>query len=295
MLTFRGLGLVAVISLTAGSAAATPPAVGQVQTYRTAYEDSLVELARTYNVGYVEILAANPGLDPWVPGAGRNVVLPTMHIVPDGPHEGIVINIGELRLYYYPEKDGVPETYPLGVGGEGTTTPVGQTSIVRKQKDPTWVRTANEIRDKPWKPKVYPPGPDNPLGAYAMYLGWKAYLIHGTDDWHGIGRRDSRGCIRMYPEDIETLFERVPVGTRVTVVNQQIRFAWIDGRLYMQAHPSPKQTDQIEAGEPRDFVLPDGFSRMVLAKAGDAADRIDWAAVRKAMWDRSDVPVAITR
>ncbi|GIL38546.1 L,D-transpeptidase family protein [Roseiterribacter gracilis] len=276
------------------AASASPPSVGQVQVIRTQYEDSLVDLARKYNIGYVEMLAANPGVDPWVPGAGRDVTIPGMHLLPDAPHEGVVVNIGELRLYYYATKDGVPETHPLGIGGEGNETPLGSTSVVRKMAGPTWYRTKAEIADKPWKPKIVPPGPDNPLGTHALYLGWPAYLIHGTDDWHGIGRRDSRGCIRMYPEDIVDMFGKIPVGTKVTVVNQPVKFAWIDGQLFMQAHPDAHQTDQLEDDKHRDYEVPDGFMKMVLAKAGKDAARIDWTVVRQAMWERKDVPVAIT-
>jgi L,D-transpeptidase ErfK/SrfK len=217
-----------------------------------------------------------------------------MHLLPEAPHEGVVVNIGELRLYYYPTKDGVPETHPLGIGGEGNETPLGSTSVVRKMAGPTWYRTKAEIADKPWKPKIVPPGPDNPLGTHALYLGWPAYLIHGTDDWHGIGRRDSRGCIRMYPEDIVEMFGKIPVGTKVTVVNQPVKFAWIDGQLFMQAHPDAHQTDQLEDDKHRDYEVPEGFMKAVLAHAGKDAARVDWAVVRQAMWERKDIPVAIT-
>jgi L,D-transpeptidase ErfK/SrfK len=279
----------------ASAFAASPPYVGEIQTHRTEYEDSLLDIARRYDVGYVAMIAANPVLDPWVPGAGKEILIPTMHLLPQATHEGIVINIAEMRLYYFPEKDGVPETYPLGIGEEGSETPSGSTRVLRKQANPTWYRTKNEIKAKPWAPKIVPPGPDNPLGAYALYLGWSAYLIHGTDDWRGVGRRDSRGCIRMYPEDIEKLFHEVPVGTKVTVVNQPIKFAWINDQLYMEVHPTARQADQLEMDNISDFEDPTGLSKTILAAAKDASNRLDWAAIRQAAKDRNGIPVAITR
>ena len=277
------------------AAAGSPPVIGEVQTHRTVLEDTLLDLARQYDIGYVEIVAANPGIDPWVPGANKDVVVPTRHLLPQGPHDGIVINIAEMRLYYYPKKDGVPETYPLGIGEQGSETPSGSTAVMRKQANPTWYRTKSEIAAKPWAPKIVPPGPENPLGAYALYLGWNSYLIHGTDDWRGVGRRDSRGCIRMYPEDIQKLFGEVKIGTKVTVVNQPIKFAWIDGTLFMEAHPTPRQTDQLEMDNFADFDDPTGLSKAILAVAGDAASRLDWTAIRQAAKDRNGIPVAITR
>jgi L,D-transpeptidase ErfK/SrfK len=279
----------------AGASAGPVAAVGEVQTYRTVYEDSLLDLARKYDVGYVEMIAANPVLDPWVPGAGKKITLPTMHLLPNGPHEGIVVNIAEMRLYYYPHKDAVPETYPIGIGEAGSETPSGTTRVTRKEPNPTWYRTKSEIAAKPWAPKIVPPGPDNPLGAYALHLGWPSYLIHGTDDWRGVGRRDSRGCIRMYPEDIERLFREVSVGTKVTMVNQPVKFAWIDGQLYIEVHPTPKQADQLEMENTDDFEDPVGLSKTILAAAGNAADRLDWEAIRRAAKDRNGIPIAITR
>jgi L,D-transpeptidase ErfK/SrfK len=287
-------GLVLALAAAPGVDAAQP-IVGQLQTYRTEADDSLLDLARQYDVGYVAMIAANPVLDPWVPGVGKEIVLPTQHLLPQAPHDGIVINIAEMRLYYFPVRDGPPETYPLGVGEEGSETPSGETRVVRKVANPTWYRTKNEIAAKPWAPKIVPPGPDNPLGAYALYLGWASYLIHGTDDWRGVGRRDSRGCIRMYPEDIERLFHEVKIGTRVTVVNQPVKFAWVNDRLFMEVHPTPQQADQLELDNIDDYVDPAGLTKTILAVAKDAASRLDWAAIRQAAKDRNGIPVPITR
>jgi L,D-transpeptidase ErfK/SrfK len=300
-LSFRPIAATFFASLLTGILAgahadgASPPLIGAPQTYRTEYDDSLLDLARKYDVGYVEMIAANPIIDPWVPGAGKEIVLPTQHLLPDAPHEGIVVNIAEMRLYYFPVKDGVPESYPIGIGESGSETPSGQTRVTRKEPNPTWYRTKSEMAAKPWAPKIVPPGPDNPLGAFALHLGWPSYLIHGTDDWRGVGRRDSRGCIRMYPEDIQKLFAEVKVGTRVTMVNQPVKFAWVDGRLFLEVHPSPKQADQLEMDNIDDFEDPEGLTKTTLAVAKDSANRLDWAAIRRAAKDRSGIPVAITR
>jgi L,D-transpeptidase ErfK/SrfK len=281
--------------LACGVAVASSPLIGAVQTYETERDDSLLDLARKYDVGYVEMIAANPVLDPWYPGVGKTIQLPTEHLLPQAPHEGIVVNIAEMRLYYFPVKDGEPETFPIGIGEEGSETPSGETRVTRKEANPTWYRTKSEMEAKPWAPKIVPPGPDNPLGAYALHLGWPSYLIHGTDDWRGVGRRDSRGCIRMYPEDIEKLFSEVRVGTRVTMVNQPVKFAWVDDRLYIEVHPTPKQADQLEMDNIDEFEDPAGLTKMALAAAKDRADSLDWVAIRRAAMDRNGIPVAITR
>jgi L,D-transpeptidase ErfK/SrfK len=285
-----------VVALGAGvPAAASPPAIGTLQTYRGAADDSLVDLARKYDLGYDELAAANPRVKPLAVGEGTEILLPLMHLLPRAPHEGIVVNIAEMRLYYFPQKDGTPESFPLGIGEEGSVTPTGQTRVTRKEANPVWYRTASEIKAKPWAPKIVPPGPDNPLGAFALHLGWPAFLIHGTDDWRGVGLRDSRGCMRLYPEDIEKLFAEVKIGTKVTVVNQPIKLAWIDDRLFLEVHPTPHQADQFERGEVPDYEDPVGVVKTILAAAPNATDRLDWEAVRQAINDRSGIPVAITR
>jgi L,D-transpeptidase ErfK/SrfK len=279
----------------AASLAGSPPVVGEPRTYRTVPDDTLLDLAHKYDVGYVAMIAANPMLDPWVPGAGKEIAVPTMHLLPQAPHEGIVINIAEMRLYYFPVKDGVPLTFPIGIGEEGSVTPSGETRIVRKTANPTWYRTKSEIAAKPWAPKIVPPGPDNPLGAYALYLGWPSYLIHGTDDWRRVGRRDSRGCLGMYADDIETMFREVKVGTKVTVVNQPVKLGWVVDQLFLEVHPTPHQADQLEMDNTDDFVDPEGLTKTILAAAKDAANRLDWAAIRQAAKDRNGIPVEITR
>ena len=207
--------------------------------------EDLLEVARADELGLIELMVANPGVDPWVPGRNTHLLLPTMHILPEGPRKGIVINTAELRLYYYDAEDGY-FSFPLGVGRDGYLTPLGSTKIARKKEKPSWYLTPSEIRDHPELPRVIPPGEDNPLGEYALYLGWPAYLIHGTNTPWGIGRRTSRGCIRMYPEDIEWLFREAPIGTPVTVVDQPVKLGWKDGELYIEVQPSTMQIDKME-------------------------------------------------
>src|SRR4051812_25923433 len=161
--------------------------VGVLQVTKSTKEDTLSDVARRFNVGYEEIVRANPGVDPWLPGEGRDIVVPTEFILPNAPREGIVINVPQMRLFYYPTpKKGEPQlvyTFPIGIGRVGWATPQGSTKIVRRQKDPTWRPTASIIKEHKENgeelERVIGPGPDNPLGRYAFYLGWPSYMIHG--------------------------------------------------------------------------------------------------------------------
>lgn len=291
-----------VLVLTAAAMAAparTGDVIGEMHEYTTwSADEDMLDIARGDELGLIEVMVANPGIDPWVPSRGVKLLLPTMHILPDGPRKGIVINTAELRLYYYDAEDGY-FSYPLGVGRDGFLTPVGTTKIVRKKDHPSWYLTPSEIRDHPELPKVVPPGDDNPLGEYAMYLGWPSYLIHGTNTPWGIGRRTSRGCIRMYPEDIEFLFNHVPIGTQVTVVNQPVKLGWKDGELYIEVQPSTQQIDTMEEtsrapAPPEPIPLAQEADRILL-RAGDAGERLDWPAIEQALADRQGYPIRITR
>jgi L,D-transpeptidase ErfK/SrfK len=224
---------------------ATTEVVGQLQMTKVGQEDTVSDIARRFNLGYEEVLRANPGVDPWLPGVGRELVLPTRFVLPDAPYEGLVVNLAALRVYYFPKrKEGELQTvytFPIGIGKVGWQTPEGVTKVVSKRRDPIWtvpasVRAEHKKNNDPLPAKVGP-GADNPLGAFAMNLGWPSYLVHGTNKPYGVGMRSSHGCVRLYPEDIAPLFQMMSVGTKVTVVNQPIAFGWEGDALHMQIFP----------------------------------------------------------
>ena len=271
--------------------------IGELRRVAAAYEDTLLDLARDNSLGYVEMIAANRGIDPWVPGESTQIVLPTAHILPDAERQGLVVNLAEHRLYYFGLSGTEPVSFPLGVGREGWATPLGTTEIVRKKEGPAWYPPESIRAEKPDLPKVVPPGPNNPLGSHALYFGWPRYLIHGTSRPWGIGRRVSHGCIRLYPEDIVRLFEMVPVGTPVQVIDQAIKIGWSEGELYIEAHPDARQADELErTGRITSLgakSLADSLYR-IKTRAGDARDRLDWRLIRSALKERSGIPVQIT-
>ncbi len=269
--------------------------IGIPTLFTTKDEDTLLDIGRSYDVGYVEIRAANPGIDPWLPGADKIVKVPTQHILPDAPRRGIVINLAELRLYYFPSDGSGPRSFPIGIGGEGKETPVGRTAIVRKAVHPTWVPTKSEHEEEPDLPAIVGPGPDNPMGDYALYLAWNGYAIHGTNKPYSIGRRDSHGCIRMYPEDILALFKAVKLGTSVVVVDQQAKVGWSGGELYLEVHSSQDDADALETtGAPTTTGAVDADA-LVLRAAGADAQRLDWYAIHLAEERRDGMPVQVTR
>jgi L,D-transpeptidase ErfK/SrfK len=223
----------------------TDDVVGNVQIIRARDEDTLSDIARRFNVGYEEIVSANPGVDPWVPKAGTEIVIPTAFVLPDAKREGIVINLAAMRLFYFQRAEpGEPQkviTHPIGIGRVGWRTPEGKTRIVSKAEDPAWtptpaIRKEHAAEGDPL-PRVVPPGPDNPLGTHVLRLGWPEYAIHGTDKPPSIGLRGTHGCLRLYPEDIVGIYDAVPVGTPVTVVNQPFLIGWRGDTLVMQTYP----------------------------------------------------------
>lgn len=218
--------------------------VGAVQMIRANEEDTLSDIARRFNVGYEEIVSANPGVDPWLPKAGTEIVVPTQFVLPNAPRKGVVINLAAMRLYYFPKaKAGTPQkmiTHPIGIGRVGWRTPEGRTQIISKQEAPAWVPTPSIRKEHAANgdplPARVPPGPDNPMGSHVLRLGWPEYAIHGTDKPPSIGLRGSHGCLRLYPEDIASLYDEVPVGTMVTVVNQPQLLGWRGDTLYLQTY-----------------------------------------------------------
>ena len=205
--------------------------IGQDYQVIASKEDTLIDIARVHKVGYEEIRAANPDVSLWVPGEGTAVTIPRQHILPHVDRTGIVINVAELRLYYYPDvsEGEAPwvETYPIGIGRDGYDTPLGITETTIRLENPAWypprsMREEAAARGEP-APAVVPPGPGNPLGEHAILLDTPGYLIHGTNQPDGIGMRASRGCIRMYPEDIGSIFDNVPSGTQVNIIDQPIK------------------------------------------------------------------------
>jgi L,D-transpeptidase ErfK/SrfK len=257
--------------------------------------ETLIAIAQEEKLGYVELLAANPGVDPWLPRAGTRLLLPAAHLLPDARRRGIVVNLGDLRLYFFPKDGGAARSFPLGIGRDGWETPTGDTKIVRKRAHPTWTPPASIRAEEPGLPACVAPGPDNPLGAYALNLGWNGYVIHGTNKPAGVGRRVSHGCIRLYPTHIAALFAAVDVGTPVTVVDQPVKLGWVGSQLYLEVHPTQAQVDEIEAGRPITPTPLTGITQTVRQAAGSEAGRVDWQTVRKAVRERRGIPIRITR
>ena len=233
--------------------------IGSVTTVRAGYDDTLVDIARRHGLGYHDIVQANPGVNVWLPDEGTEVVLPTQFVLPSGPRRGLVLNLAEYRLYYYPEHvPGEPAyvmTYPMSIGRMDWDTPLGLTSVVAKAVNPAWYPPASVHQERLDEgreplPSVVPPGPENPLGSRAMRLGLPGYLIHGTNRPAGVGMRVTHGCIRMFPEDIEFLFEHVAVKTPVRIVNEPIKIGWDGENLVMEAHPLLEETPRITVDEP---------------------------------------------
>ncbi len=242
--------------------AADQQVVGELQVIEAGDLDTFVDIARTYNLGFDELVAANPGVDPWLPGEGTRILLPTRFVLPDVEREGIVINIASKRLFFFPppNAEGGREviTHPIGIGREGAETPTGITTVTSKGRDPVWFPPASIRREyaaagNPLPPRVMP-GPDNPLGKFVLVLGMPSYLIHGTNKPAGVGMRVSHGCVRLFPENIAALFDLAPVGVQVNIVNEPFLLGWHDGQLLLEAH-APLQDDERDPQRMLDELL----------------------------------------
>jgi len=264
--------------------------VGKVGYYTVKRNDTLYDIARRHGIGIVELLAANPGTDPWSPPVGSKLTLTRAHVLPT-VRQGIVLNLSELRLFYFVD-DTTVMTFPIGIGREGWETPTGETSIMKKREHPSWTPPDSIREEDPSLPSIIPAGPDNPLGDYAMSLGWAGYAIHGTNRPYGVGKRSSHGCIRMYPEDIATLFQMVDVGTAVTVIDTPYKLGWQGETLYLEVTPTQTQSDVIaEYRVPHPLDIPEIYDA-IHAIAGKETD-ISWYTVDATVAHRNGIPTAI--
>ena len=290
-----------VIILASGSAQSASLTVeqdvaGELVLAATVASDTLSDLARAYDQGYIEMRRANPTIDPWLPGEDTEIVVPSRYVLPQGERKGLVINVPEMRLYYFPRRTGnsTPElvvTHPISIGRQEWNTPHGATKIVAKVKDPNWY-PPESIREEHAEsgdilPKVVPAGPDNPLGAYKLQLGLPGYLIHGTNKPYGIGMRVTHGCIRMYPKDVESIFSMVPVGTEVFIINQPYKVGVSRGRIYLEAHPHLDEDKEIFKDEYSHVVS------LILDKLAGRSAVLSWAEIQQTIRNKNGLPILI--
>lgn len=257
--------------------------IGELQQYKVRDNESLVEIARKFDLGFNSIVAANPGVDPIVPKIGTLITIPSAWILPDVPtRPAIVINIPEFRLYYFPKKTtGKILTFPLGIGDEGKDTPTGTFTVIEKIPNPTW-HVPNSIRaQKAGLPKVVPPGPNNPMGSHALRLSLSSVLIHGTNRPWGIGRRSSHGCLRLYPEDIVRLYQLIPKGMRVIIVNKPVKIGTKGKRVFVEVHKYAGE--EVNVGQV-----------MHLLADRNLVGKIDFAKLISAVDEKKGMPMDIT-
>ena len=269
--------------------------VGQLRLVRASENDTFSDIALDENQGFRELNLANPEVDAWLPGEGTEVLVPSQHILPEAPRAGLVVNVPEMRLYYFPEARGdearVVMTHPISIGRQEWLTPKGITKVVAKSKYPTWY-PPESIRDEHAErgehlPRVVPAGPDNPLGHYALSLGIPGYLIHGTNKPFGLGMRVTHGCIRMYPGDIKKIFYEVSVGTAVRIINQPFKVGILANDVYLEVHPPLiEDTDEFRA---RYSVV----VSLIVSALGERSAQIDWNALHQALREARGVPERI--
>ena len=257
--------------------------------------DTLPDIARHFGLGFNDITRANPLLGAWVPGADRRVVLPVQFILPDTPRKGIVLNLANMRLFHYPKAPKTAQrsviTYPIGIGRQGWSTPTGRTRITQKKANPSWTVPASILRehrlDGDPLPRVVKAGPNNPLGLFALRLSMPSYLIHGTNKPYGVGMRISHGCVRLYPENIETLFKQVRVGTQVKIVNQPYLIGWWHNMLYLEAH-KPLTDKRKSHSKLKQSVL-----KQLKEQAKKTTTAVDWKKVENTLELANGIPTPI--
>lgn len=305
------LSNIAIISIARAETWTLPPTdidiFGQITTITANREETLLDIARRHDIGQIEILLANPEVDRWLPTDGAKVLLPNRYIIPQVERKGLILNLAEMRLYFFPEpKKGekpVVITHPVGIGRMDWDTPLGISKIIEKKKDPTWTPPQSIQNDRiangePPYPDVVPAGPDNPLGRHALRLsvGSGSYLIHGTIKPFGVGMRVSSGCVRMYPEDIETLFDKVPIGTPVHIVNQPIKVGLLANSLFVELHP-PLEEEEEKYKDYSKLVSTAILDFLTQDKRQEYIENIsiDEDRLKRAILEKSGMPVLISK
>ena len=291
--------------------------VGALTTVTAREEDTLLDIARRHGLGYEDIVRANPDVDTWLPGEGTEVTLPTRYVLPPGPRSGVVLNLAEYRLYYYPTpeegKPAVVMTYPVSIGRMDWETPLGRTTIISKVKNPSWYPPesirAEHAADGDPLPRIVPAGPENPLGDYAMRLGLPGYLIHGTNRPDGVGMRVTHGCIRMFPEDIDYLFGRVNVSTAVRIINEPVKIGWNGDELVIEVHetlevtlPETVVSEDVSGEEQPAVVEPPivrdamtALTEQFVAATNERSGQLDWDTAEELLARADGIPAVAGR
>jgi len=268
--------------------------IGLNTFYTTKHEDTLIEIARIHGISFADILSVNGDMDPWIPGKDNKLLIPKQHILPFGKREGIIINIGDLRLYYF-QGNNIIKTFPIGIGRSGWETPLGNAIIIDKKENPIWIPPESVREEDPELPKVVAAGPDNPLGTRAIYLSMPSYLLHGTNKPYGVGMKVSHGCIRLYPEHIEELYNLVKINTKVNIIDQPVKSGWLNDELFIEVHKLPKYVrENSKSSENNQNLLPLAYE-ITQKAAGLEILKVDWDKVKIAVKEAKGIPVRISK
>lgn len=275
--------LAALAAFPSGAARAEPslarapfaPVVGLPSVDLVGPGDTLLDIAERHRLGFERVARLNPGLDPWIPPQGTRIRLPTQHVLPDAPHEGLVVNLPELQLYDYGADRENPEILALAIGDELDPSLVGTFRVGRKRADPVWHVPASIRAERPELPAEVPPGPDNPLGPFWLTIGQTSYGIHGTNNRWSIGREATHGCLRLYNDEVERLFARTRTGTPIRILYQTVKLGLRDGIVYVEAHPDRYRRDPDRLVDARtrlaEWGLDDDETLSILERAIEAA------------------------
>jgi len=267
--------------------------IGEVVIVKTWMGDSFQKISRHFKAGYHELIEANPAVNPNYVPRGTELVIPTKFILPNTPHEGMVINLAELRIYQYMPETNQVMTSPIGIGRQGWLTPLGKMTIIEKIKDPSWyVPKSVQMAQRElgnYLPTIIPPGPMNPLGRYAIRLSERTYLIHGTNDPSRVGQRVTAGCMRMYPEEVKVLFSLVDLGQNVRIINEPLKLGWVGNQLYLESHVPLLEQQHIYGEDPR-FI----FEKIQEELQGQNVT-LNWAITELVVTEHTGVPAVIGR